>query len=129
MPDPVRVRDNDTGHEYSTYAVSEDGEVYDGLTVLKDEPAMDALGNLLPPKYPEPVSEPDATVAEPGENGGSASTTVETPTADPSSTETPAAIVEPPASAETTPATTAKTSAKAPRPTAPTTDTKTPKEA
>lgn len=45
MPEPVRVRDNKTGHEYSTYGV------YEGLTVLS-EPAVDQRGELLPPKYP-----------------------------------------------------------------------------
>ena len=51
MPEPVRVRDDITRHEYSTYAVDADGKSYEGLTVL-DEPAVDALGALLPPKYP-----------------------------------------------------------------------------
>ncbi|HEY3559661.1 MAG TPA: hypothetical protein VGL05_19465 [Kribbella sp.] len=46
MPEPKRVRDDQTGHEYSTYGI------YDGLTVL-DEPAVDErTGELLPPKYP-----------------------------------------------------------------------------
>lgn len=51
MPEPVRVRDNTTAHEYSTYAVTEDGRVDKGLTVL-DEPALDAQGAMVPPKYP-----------------------------------------------------------------------------
>lgn len=51
MSEPVRVRDNVTGHEYSTYAVNEKGEVDEGLTVL-DEDAVDVRGELLPPKYP-----------------------------------------------------------------------------
>lgn len=53
MPEPVRVRDDITKHEYSTYAVDENGNSYEGLTVLKDEPAVDAHGVLLPPKYPD----------------------------------------------------------------------------
>lgn len=53
MPEAVRVRDNVTGHEYSTYAVDENGRVDEGLTVLKNEPAVDErTGALLPPKYP-----------------------------------------------------------------------------
>lgn len=51
MPEPVRVRDNKTHAEYSTYAVDEHGRVDDGLTVLK-EPAVDERGDLLPPTYP-----------------------------------------------------------------------------
>jgi len=51
MPEPVRVRDNQTRHEYSTYGV------YEGLTVL-DEPAVDAQGELLPPKYPAAPAAP-----------------------------------------------------------------------
>lgn len=51
MPEPVRVRDNTTGAEYSTYAVSEDGRVDPGLTKLS-EPAVDVRGELLPPTYP-----------------------------------------------------------------------------
>ena len=47
MSEPVRVRDNVTRHEYSTYGV------YDGMTVLEDEPAVDGHGELIPPKYPE----------------------------------------------------------------------------
>lgn len=45
MPEPKRVRDESTGHEYSTYAWG-----WDGLTVL-DEPAVDVRGDLLPPKH------------------------------------------------------------------------------
>jgi hypothetical protein len=52
MPAPVRVRDTTTGHEYSTYAVDDQGRVYEDLTVLKGEKAVDDRGNLLPPKYP-----------------------------------------------------------------------------
>jgi len=57
MPEPKRVRDDKTGHEYSTY-----GWMYDGLTVL-DEDAVDARGGLLPPKYPDasaPAENPPA---------------------------------------------------------------------
>ncbi|HEY2086248.1 MAG TPA: hypothetical protein VGH54_09515 [Mycobacterium sp.] len=43
MPEPQRVRDDATGHEYSTYSRSE------GETVL-DEPAVDERGDLLPAK-------------------------------------------------------------------------------
>lgn len=70
MPDPVRVRDNETGHEYSTYAVDENGKVDDGLTVLK-QPAVDERGDLLPPTYPAkpaaasaPTTGPKATPKE-----------------------------------------------------------------
>lgn len=62
MPAPVRVRDNVTGHEYSTYAVTDDGRVDEGLTHLKGEPAVDdRTGELLPPKYPS--TPPKTTVA------------------------------------------------------------------
>lgn len=56
MPEPVRVRDNKTGHEYSTYGA------YEGLTVL-NEPATDVRGDLLPPTYPaQPATRtPEAT--------------------------------------------------------------------
>lgn len=47
MPEPIRVKDNKTGHEYSTY-----GTAVEGLTKL-DEPAVDVHGELLPPTYPE----------------------------------------------------------------------------
>ena len=59
MPEPVRVRDNVTKHEYSTYGV------YEGLTVL-DEDAVDVHGDLLPPKYPadKPTTGPKATSKE-----------------------------------------------------------------
>jgi hypothetical protein len=46
MPEPIRVRDDKLGHEYSTYGTAEPG-----LTKL-DEPAVDVRGELLPPKYP-----------------------------------------------------------------------------
>jgi hypothetical protein len=67
MPEPVRVRDNVTKHEYSTYAVSEKGEVYEGLTVI-DEPAVDERGALLPPKYPtaEKAQTPAPAAPTPG---------------------------------------------------------------
>lgn len=51
MPEPVRVRDNKTGAEYSTYGV------YEGLTVLS-EPATDMRGDLLPPTYPAQAPAP-----------------------------------------------------------------------
>lgn len=57
MPEPTRVRDDKTGHEYSTYGV------YDGMTVL-DEPAVDVHGDLLPAKYPAaetPAPKPQST--------------------------------------------------------------------
>lgn len=53
MPDPIRVRDDVTGHEYSTYAVDENGNTDKGLTVLKDQLAVDERGALLPPTYPD----------------------------------------------------------------------------
>lgn len=62
MPEPVRVRDNTTGHKYSTYAVDESGRVDAGLTKLS-EPAVDANGVLLPPEYP--AAPAVATVPEP----------------------------------------------------------------
>lgn len=63
MPEPVRVKDNTTGHEYSTYGV------YEGLTVL-DEPAVDGHGELLPPTYPEAAPTP----AKPATTGRTATT-------------------------------------------------------
>lgn len=60
MPEPIRVRDDVTGHEYSTYGVDENGKPYEGLTKL-DEPAVDVHGELLPPTYPtEPAAKPQA---------------------------------------------------------------------
>lgn len=59
MPEPKRVRDNATGHEYSTY-----GWGYEGLTVL-DEPAVDVRGALLPPKYPAVEAAPKPQAAKP----------------------------------------------------------------
>lgn len=69
MPEPIRVRDDKTGAEYSTYGVDENGEPYEGLKKL-DEDAVDAHGELLPPKYDEPVAEtpaPKPTAAKPTE--------------------------------------------------------------
>jgi hypothetical protein len=56
MPEPIRVRDNVTGHEYSTY-----GTAIEGLTQL-DEDALDVHGDILPPKYPTapPIAKPAA---------------------------------------------------------------------
>jgi hypothetical protein len=51
MPEPIRVRDDKTGAEYSTYGVDENGDPYEGLTKL-DEDAVDVHGEMLPPKYP-----------------------------------------------------------------------------
>jgi len=68
MPEPTRVRDDVTGHEYSTYGV------YDGMTVL-DEPAVDERGELLLPKYPA-TAETEASVdSEPAATTGTADTT------------------------------------------------------
>jgi hypothetical protein len=64
MTEPVRVRDNKTGAEYSTYAVTEDGQVDQGLTKL-DGPAVDARGDLLPPTYPAQAPTPAAHAPEP----------------------------------------------------------------
>jgi hypothetical protein len=127
MPDPVRVRDNETGAEYSTYAVSEKGEVYEGLTLLKGEAAVDATGTLLPPKYPEPEPEKDFEpdpVADAADVPPTTDTTVVVP---PDSTTEP---TEPPVTSEAAPPATAKQSSKSPRPTEPTTGPKaaTPKE-
>jgi hypothetical protein len=60
MPEPVRVRDNVTGHEYSTYGV------YEGMTVL-DEPAVDAHDAMLPAKHAEkpPAEQPAKPAASP----------------------------------------------------------------
>jgi len=57
MPEPVRVRDQVTGHEYSTYSPS-DGEIQ------LDEPAVDERGDLFPakPATQPPASEPDTTI-------------------------------------------------------------------
>lgn len=123
MPDPVRVRDNDTGHEYSTYAVDEDGNTYEGLTVLKDEPAVDATGVLLPPKYPEVPSDEsaeDVVVAVDAKAPAADLVPSDPPAAEPEAT-TDAA------SAETSAAAT-KQSSKAPRPAAPTSTKPTSKE-
>lgn len=65
MPEPVRVKDNTTGHEYSTYGV------YEGLTVL-DEPAVDAYGELLPPTYPEAAPAVATEAAAPSEPAATA---------------------------------------------------------
>lgn len=65
MPEPVRVRDNKTGAKYSTYAVSEDGRVDQGLTKL-DEPAVDIRGDLLAPEYP--TSQPTGPKTTPKES-------------------------------------------------------------
>jgi hypothetical protein len=73
MPEPVRVRDTKTGHEYSTYAVDENGRVDDGLTRL-DEPAVDERGDLLPAKYPAKATPATRTSAA---NTGAAATTKE----------------------------------------------------
>jgi hypothetical protein len=61
MSEPIRVRDNVTGHEYSTY-----GTAVEGLTKL-DESAVDERGDLLPPTYPEakPTRTKPATPAAP----------------------------------------------------------------
>ena len=66
MPEPIRVRDDKTGAEYSTYAVDENGETYEGLTKL-DEPAVDHTGALLPPKYPTPSEAPKPQAPKPTE--------------------------------------------------------------
>lgn len=55
MPEPIRVRDDVLGHEYSTYGTAEPG-----LTKL-DEPAVDERGELLPPKYPDASATATAT--------------------------------------------------------------------
>jgi hypothetical protein len=55
MSEPIRVRDNVTGHEYSTY-----GTAVEGLTKL-DESAADVHGDLIPPKYPEAKPAPTTT--------------------------------------------------------------------
>lgn len=72
MPAPVRVRDDNTGHEFTTYAVDEHGRVDKGLTVLKDEAAVDErTGKPLPAKpapakraAAEPTPGPKATSKE-----------------------------------------------------------------
>lgn len=62
MPEPIRVRDNVTGHEYSTY-----GTAVEGLTKL-DKPAVDERGEILPPTYPAaPVATPTGPKATPKE--------------------------------------------------------------
>ena len=65
MPEPIRVRDDKTLAEYSTYGTAEPG-----LTKL-DEPAVDVHGDLIPPKYPaaetaaaKPTTGPKATSKE-----------------------------------------------------------------
>jgi len=57
MPEPIRVRDDVTGHEYSTYGTAEPG-----LKQL-DEPAVDERGDLLPPKYPAAKTEAKPTTS------------------------------------------------------------------
>lgn len=49
MPEFVRVRDNDTKHEYTVVASAVDPEAH---TVL-DEPALDETEAPLPPKHHE----------------------------------------------------------------------------
>lgn len=69
MPEPIRVRDDKTGAEYSTYGVDEHGEPYEGLTKL-DEDAVDVHGVLIPPKYDEVIAEtpaPKPTAAKPAD--------------------------------------------------------------
>ena len=71
MAEPKRVRDDVTGHEYSTYGV------YEGLTVL-DEPAVDAHGELLPPKYPDAETSATTKAAtKPAKSTGREATTEE----------------------------------------------------
>lgn len=123
MPDPVRVRDDNTGHEYSTYAVDENGNTYEGLTVLKDEPAVDATGELLPPKYPEVAS--DESVEDVAAAGAQVPASDLIPL-DPAATD-PEADTADPVAAET-PTAAAKQSSKAPRPAAPTSTKPTSKE-
>jgi hypothetical protein len=64
MSEPIRVRDNTTGHEYSTY-----GTAVEGLTKLNED-AVDVHGELLPPTYPEAT----ATPAKPATTGHKATT-------------------------------------------------------
>ena len=73
MPDPIRVRDDKTGAEYSTYGVDENGQPYEGLTKL-DEPAVDERGDILPPKYP---AKDQAPTPKPATTGRRATTTEE----------------------------------------------------
>ena len=49
MPKQVRVKDPDTGAEFTTNEVHAESA---GLTVLKDKPAVDSFGQDIPPKYP-----------------------------------------------------------------------------
>lgn len=60
MPDLkwARVRDKDTGHEYSVIESAVDEKT---VTVLDNEHAVDNLGEPLPPKYAgtQPVAESD----------------------------------------------------------------------
>jgi len=123
MPDPVRVRDDNTGHEYSTYAVDENGNTYEGLTVLKGEPAVDATGELLPPKYPEvaSVESTEATVDDDTQAQAADLVPADAPVAEPETSTTDTAAPE-------TSTVTAKQSSKAPRPTAPTSTKPTSKE-
>ena len=49
MPEQVRVKDPDSGVEFTTNEVHAESA---GLTVLKDKPAVDSFGRDLPAKYP-----------------------------------------------------------------------------
>lgn len=51
MSDFVRVRDKDTGHEFSYATAAAEGD--ERFEVLKDADAVDANGAPLPPTYNE----------------------------------------------------------------------------
>ena len=71
MPEPIRVRDDVLGHEYSTYGTAEPG-----LTKL-DEPAVDERGELLPPKYPAADAPAPAKAAKSAESTSGRKATTE----------------------------------------------------
>jgi hypothetical protein len=71
MSEPVRVRDKVTGHEYSTYSPS------DGEQILRDEPAVDVHGDLIPAKPAAPKTPAAPAVAKPDTTQGRKATTEE----------------------------------------------------
>ena len=62
MSKQVRVKDPDSGAEYTTNEVHAESA---GLSVLKDKPAVDSFGRRLPAKYP--VTKAGAPVTNPKE--------------------------------------------------------------
>lgn len=67
MTEFIRVRDKNTGHEYTINAALADNEAYERLD---DIAAVDPNGNPFPPVYPEPEAPAEVEViAEPAKPG------------------------------------------------------------